>query len=229
MRSNVPYVHPLVVIFCLAIFSAVGWVISPLEFLSQDLLEMQHGATIAVLLIGLYSVRPFFLWPLSLFSVFIGYLIGFPEGVPAVLLGTLFTCSPPFLLAKHYRDRQVYFKRSKAVGERLTDVTGKLRGMIAARLSPAPADAVSYGAGLAGISVQTFALGTLIGELPWAIFYVFLGQSLQTVSTAAIRQTDIRLILLAAAVSVLLIARPLYEFAQGQTDKDDETSTDFSG
>lgn len=67
------------------------------------------------------------------------------------------------------------------------------------------------------------------GESPFQPLVSCLGQSLQTVSPAAIRQTDIRLILLAAAVSVLLIARPLYEFAQDQTDKGDETATDSSG
>ncbi len=88
--------------------------------------------------------------------------------------------------------------------------------MIAARLSPAPADAVSYGAGLTGVSTRIFALGTLIGEFPWAVFYVFLGQSLRTFSAAEIQQVDIRLVLLAAITSVLLIIRPIYGFLRNR-------------
>lgn len=184
---------------------------------------------LGVSLIGLYLVRPFFLWPLSIFSVFIGYTFGFPVGIPLVLLGTLLTCVPPFLIAARFDGEVTYIGRITEHGTTLVETTGELRGMVAARLSPAPADAVSYGAGLAGVTAQAFAVGTLIGELPWAIFYVLLGQSLRTFSAAAIQHTDIRLILVAAVISLLLIARPLYEFVRAHTDQDDKTSADHSG
>lgn len=213
----------------LGLFALVGFLYAPTEFLPLAQWGDRYWLFLVVGLAALNLVRPFLLWPLSIFSVFIGYAFGFPEGVPLVLLGTLFTCFPPFLIAARLDGEFTYFGRIAEHGTALVETTGELRGMVAARLSPAPADAVSYGAGLAGVSVQAFAVGTLIGELPWAIFYVLLGRSLRTFSTGAVQQTDIRLILLTAAVSVILVARPLYEFVRGHRGQDDVTSGDHSG
>ncbi|WP_185715617.1 TVP38/TMEM64 family protein [Halocatena pleomorpha] len=199
------------------------------EFLPLAQWSDRYWPMLVVGLIGLYLVRPFFLWPLSIFSVFIGYAFGFPVGVPLALLGTLLTCAPPFLIATWFNEGIPYFGRIVEHGTTLVETTGELRGMVAARLSPVPADAVSYGAGLAGVTTQAFVVGTLIGELPWAIFYVLLGRSLRTFSAAAIRHTDSRLILVVAVISLLLIARPLYEFVQEHTGRDEKTSTDHSG
>jgi uncharacterized membrane protein YdjX (TVP38/TMEM64 family) len=84
--------------------------------------------------------------------------------------------------------------------------------MIAARLSPAPADGVSIGAGLAGVSNWNFTIGTLIGELPWAIFYVTVGQSLQSFSSGSIQTVNIDFLIIASLAAVLLLARPFYRF-----------------
>ena len=205
----------------LGILAFVGVVYTPTEYLPLAQMSDSHWLLLIVGMIGIYLVRPFLLWPLSIFSVFIGYILGFPEGVPVVLLGTLLTCSPPFLLATRI-DEFAYFGQVAKRGASLVETTGELRGMVAARLSPAPADAVSYGAGIAGVSTRSFAVGTLIGELPWAIFYVLLGQSLRTFSAAAVQQTDLRLILLTAVISFLIIARPLYEFVRKHTSQDDK-------
>lgn len=157
-----------------------------------------------------YLIRPFVLWPLSLVSVFLGYLVGFPSGVLFVLIGTLVTCLPPFLLADYFHDLNGYVSQISATGESIVTTTGELRGMIAARLSPAPADGVSIGAGLTGISSWNFALGTLIGELPWAIFYVTIGQSLRSFSPDSVQTVNIEFLLVVSSVAVLLLARPIY-------------------
>ncbi|AZH26463.1 TVP38/TMEM64 family protein [Haloplanus aerogenes] len=191
----------------LGALAVLGW-----QYSVADLLAYIRGENRWVVVFGLgvlYLVRPLLLWPLSVFSVFIGYVFGFPVGVPLVLGGTLLTCLPPFLVATHFGHE---FGRLATHGSALVETTGELRGMVAARLSPAPADAVSYGAGIAGVPLRSFALGTLVGELPWALFYVLLGRSLRTFSAAGIEQIDLRLLLLAALVSVLLVARPLYEY-----------------
>lgn len=158
-----------------------------------------------------YLIRPFVFWPLSVASVFLGYLYGFPEGVPLVLVGTLLTCSPPYILANQVQEWNGYASRISDTGEILVNTTGELRGMIAARLSPAPADGVSIGAGLAGVSARRFALGTLVGELPWAVFYVVLGQSLQTFSSHMTQNINFEFLLFASLCAVLLVARPLYQ------------------
>lgn len=161
--------------------------------------------------IAFYLVRPFIFWPLSAASVFLGYLVGFPYGVPLVLTGTLVTCIPPFILADYFNKKAVYIGFLADAGETVVTTTGELRGMIAARLSPAPADGISVGAGLAGVSGQAFALGTLIGELPWAILYVGIGQSLQSFSSEAVQTINIDFLILMSVCSILLVARPLYQ------------------
>lgn len=208
----------------LALLVVVGWWYSPAEFLGSVERGHRHWTVVAVAVAGLYLVRPFFLWPLSVFSVFVGYLVGFPLGVAPVLLGTLITCLPPFLLADYVRDDTPYGERVAAAGETFVDATGELRSVVATRLSPAPADAVSYGAGVAGVSTGAFAVGTLVGELPWAVFYVLLGESLRTFSAAAIGGVDVRLLLGAAGVALVLVGRPLYEFLSGTVRREETGS-----
>jgi len=162
-------------------------------------------------LLGLYLVRGFLLWPLSAFSVFIGYVSGIPDGIPLVLVGTVFTCFPPFLIGKRLGRETEYFA-SVAAAEEVFTATGELRGMIAARVSPMPADIVSYGAGMAGVTSRTFIAGTLVGELPWAIGYVFLGDSLHSFSTAAANHISMQYISAAMIVAILLVARPLIRY-----------------
>ena len=194
----------------LVLFIGIHWLYSPAALLEN--LDERRWLLVAVGMTIFYFVRPFVLWPLSLASVFLGYLVGFPSGVPLVLTGTLVTCLLPFLLADYFQDVNGYTSRISATGESILSTTGELRGMVAARLSPAPADSVSIGAGLAGVSSWNFALGTLIGELPWAIFYVTIGQSLQSFSPDSVQTVNIQFLLVVSCVAVLLLARPVYRF-----------------
>lgn len=212
MASRSRALRPHILTIGFVALAVVGWQYSPTELLVVVQQAKRHWPLAVLGLAGLYLVRPFFLWPLSVFSVFIGYLFGFPMGVPVVLLGTLLTCFPPFLVAAHVNGSTDFFERLAATGATVVDATGELRGMIAARLSPTPADAVSYGAGVAGVSSRAFAIGTLVGELPWAVFYLLLGESFRTFSTDAIRGVDVRLLAVAVVVAALLLSRPLYEF-----------------
>ena len=174
-------------------------------------LDERRGVFVAVGVIIFYLIRPFMFWPLSLASVFLGYLVEFPSRVPLVLTGTLVTCLPPFLLADYFQDVNSFVSRISTTGESIVTTTGELRGMIAARLSPAPADSVSIGAGLAGVSTWNFVLGTLIGELPWAVFYVTIGQSLRRFSSDSVRTVNMEFLLVVSAVTVLLLARTIYQ------------------
>jgi Uncharacterized conserved protein len=158
-----------------------------------------------------YIIRPFVFWPLSLASTFLGYLVGFPNGVPLVLIGTVGTCLPPFLLANYFADVNRHVSHISGVSESVVTATGEIRGVVAARLSPAPADSVSIGAGLAGVSSWNFVIGTVIGELPWVILYVIVGQSLQSFSLDEIQSVRIELLLLLSAVAVLIVIKSLYE------------------
>lgn len=170
-----------------------------------------YGWTVvAVGVAGFYLVRPFVLWPLSVASVFLGYLTGFPLAVPLVLLGTVVTCLPPFLLADSFQEVNGYVTRLSRASESLVSSTGEGRAVVAARLSPAPADGVSVAAGLAGVSTRNFVVGTLVGETPWAILYVAVGDSLRSVSAVSDSTVDVEFLLVVSGCALLLVARPLY-------------------
>jgi len=185
------------------------WWLSPANLLES--LPERGYLLVAVGLAAFYLIRPFVFWPLSLVSIFTGYLVGFPLGVPLVLTGTLVSCAPQFVFANRFHDANKHVSRAADASESFVDTTGELRGMIAARLSPAPADAVSIWAGLAGVSGWAFALGTVIGELPWAVFYVSIGQSLQGFPSDTGQSVDTEFVLLISTCAVLLVVRPLYE------------------
>jgi uncharacterized membrane protein YdjX (TVP38/TMEM64 family) len=188
----------------------VHWVYSPAAVFES--LDERKWMFVTVSVTVFYIIRPFVLWPLSLASVFLGYLVGFPSGVPLILTGTLVTCFPPFLLADYFHNANKYISQISASGESIVTTTGELRGMVAGRLSPAPADSVSISAGLAGVSSWNFALGTLIGELPWAIFYVTVGQSLRSFSSNSAQTVNIEFLLAVSTISALLLAQPIYRF-----------------
>jgi uncharacterized membrane protein YdjX (TVP38/TMEM64 family) len=195
-------------LFGLVLVIGIHWVYSPAIIFES--LDKRGWMLIAVGVTIFCVIRPFVLWPLSLASVFLGYLAGFPSGVPLVLAGTLVTCFPPFLLADYFHDANDYVSQISATGESIVATTGELRGMVAARLSPAPADSVSIGAGLAGVSGWNFALGILIGELPWAVFYVTIGQSLRSFSSGSAQPVNVEFLVIVSILAVLLLARPVY-------------------
>ena len=201
----------------LAFAIAIHWWYSPADLFGR--LDSSGWLLVASGVIVFYLVRPFVLWPLSVASVFLGYLVGFPYGVPLVLIGTLVTCGPPFVLADYFSERGGYIERLSDAGETVVTTTGELRGMIAARLSPAPADGVSIGAGLAGVSGQAFALGTLIGELPWAILYVGIGQSLRSFTSGTVQTINVEFLMIVSVCAVLLVARPLYNLTAEKLKK----------
>lgn len=163
----------------------------------------------ALVLATLYLGRPVVLWPISAISILVGYVYGVGVGIPVALTGAVVTCLPPFLLARYAQTDSGLFGHLGTMGERLVANTGALRGIVAARLAPLPADPVSYAAGLSGVGSGQFVLGTLLGELPWVAAAVLAGHSMRSL---ALRGTDVGLWLVvgAASLAALLVAGPAY-------------------
>ncbi len=165
----------------------------------------------ALVFVPLLLVRAFVLVPVTLVTVFVGYRFGLVVGIPVALAATIVTCVPLYLVARHAPDSG-WFGTLGDWGTRTVDHVGGLRGTTAARLSPAPADVVSYAAGVSGVSPRAFVAGTLLGELPWAIGYVFVGSALSRVVYDV--DIDVGDLVAAGVVAVLLVARPLYRLAR---------------
>ncbi|MFB6172345.1 MAG: TVP38/TMEM64 family protein [Haloarculaceae archaeon] len=161
------------------------------------------------LLVALYLFRPFVGWPVSLLSALVGYRYGLAVGLPIALVGAVFTSLVPFAAGRYVAPRDGFLGRFATGSERYFSEVGHLRGLIAVRLAPTPAEATSTAAGAAGVSLSAFVVGTALGELPWTVAAVLAGRSLARFDPGSL-SPDPRLVVAAVAVAALLLAGPAY-------------------
>ncbi|MFB6281180.1 MAG: VTT domain-containing protein [Haloferacaceae archaeon] len=154
--------------------------------------------------LALAAIRPLVAWPVTLLALAAGFgygLVGAPVGLALMVL----TSMPPYLFARRVGGDG----RVAAVGERIAAATGGTRVIVASRFLPTPSDAVSAAAGVAGIGLRPFVVGTVIGEAPWAVAGALAGASLPSLVRGSVR-LDPRLVAAAALGAVLLLAGPGY-------------------
>ncbi|WP_435075990.1 TVP38/TMEM64 family protein [Halococcus sp. AFM35] len=184
--------------------------VSPAALLDRIADLRSQPFVFALVVAGLYLARPLVAWPMSLCSAVVGYGYGLP-GVPLALAGVLLTCLPPYALGRYAGDASALGRIGHA-GERFFARVGGSRGVAAARLAPLPADPVSVGAGLSGVGVREYFLGTLVGEVPWTVAAVLAGSSLSTLTVAGLGSAGVELALAAGALAVLALAGPAYGY-----------------
>lgn len=164
-------------------------------------------------LIVVYLARPFLLWPVSSIALALGYLYGPTAAMPIALVGAALTAMPPYLIGRFAQTDLGLFGYVQSSGERIVNAVGETRGVVAARLSPVPGDPVSYASGLAGVSVTPFAMGTVVGEIPWAIVAVFTGASMRTLSLSEFSVSP-ALVVALSGLGLIILAGPLYNHVQ---------------
>ncbi|MFB6113499.1 MAG: TVP38/TMEM64 family protein [Halodesulfurarchaeum sp.] len=163
-----------------------------------------------LILVLLYAVRPFLGWPISLLSGLVGYRYGIIFGLPIALLGVVATSLVPYSAGRYFDATGPILGRFGGGSRRYFDAAGDVRGVVAARLAPTPAEPISAAAGIGGVGTGAFVLGTLLGELPWTIAAVYVGHSLDTFSIGGLGY-DWRLIAGGVIASLVLLARPIYD------------------
>jgi len=163
----------------------------------------------AAALVAVYLVRPFLLWPVSAIALVLGYLYDPLIAFPIAILGAGLTAMPPYLLGRYATTDVGLFRHVSNSGEWVVSTVGATRGVIAARFSPVPGDAVSYGAGMTDVSLRPFLAGTMVGEVPWALAAILAGASMRSLSPSEF-SVDPLLIVALAIFAVLLLSRPLY-------------------
>lgn len=189
--------------------------LSPARLLAELAALSARPVLFGSALVVLYLVRPLFAWPISPISALVGYVLGVTYGVPVALVGAVLTCVPPFLFARHVGDdacrggERTLVSRLGDAGKRVVEVTGATRGVLAARLSPVPADPVSYGAGFSGVSTRAFVAGTFVGEIPWVVLEVLAGASMRQLSLQGLG-AGLHVVVGSAAVALLVLAGPTY-------------------
>lgn len=167
------------------------------------------GPWFLLVLLGLYSVRPFLGWPILVISALVGFRYGVLVGVPIALAGAAFTSLIPYGAGRLAADSTGLLGRLSGGSRSYFRQTGGLRGLVAARLAPLPAEPVSAAAGAGGVALPTFVVGTMIGELPWTIAAVSIGHSM-TAFTVGDVTPDWWLVGLGLVVALALLAGPLY-------------------
>ena len=187
-------------VVALAALTSPATVLDRLAWVAADPLRL----TLA--LVAVAVVRPLFAWPTTLLAVAAGYGLGL-GGFPLALALVVVTSLPPYWVAGlSAGDGSV-----AAAGERLVAETGDVRSVVGSRLLPLPSDVVSAGAGVAGVPLRAFALGTAVGEVPWVAAGVVAGDSFATLSTGSLSAAmDPRVVVGAAILAALAFAGPAY-------------------
>ncbi|WP_373190145.1 TVP38/TMEM64 family protein [Halolamina sp.] len=193
----------LLVLVTSTLLTSPAWLLARLDWLAADPVRF------VAILLTLALVRPLLAWPTTLLAVVVGYGWGV-RGLPFALALIVLTSVPPFLLAQ----RSAGGGRLATAGARAVDVAGDLRSVVISRLIPAPSDVVSAGAGLSGVPLRAFVVGTALGELPWAFAGVVAGESIETVVAEGLGAVvSLQLAAASAVVAVLLLAGPVYRQA----------------
>lgn len=199
--------------------AAVAWVASPEAAIGRLALLAGEPVLFGAALLALTAVRPFLAWPTTLLAVAVGFGYGW-VGVPLGVVLLVATAIVPYRLGRagrvRVRDASRTADRFCDAGERLATAAGDVRAVTATRLLPLPSDAVSVGAGAAGIGPRPFLLGTAAGELPWVIVGVAVGVSLDRLAAGDLAAVDPTVLVAMAGTGALLLAGPLYRTLAGE-------------
>lgn len=185
----------------------LGVVVSP-NSVREQLQSMLWEPWFPLALVGLYVLRPVLAWPISALSILVGFRYGLAVGFPVAMAGVVFTSLLPYGLARVYQPDSGLLGTAATGSRQFFGTTGHLRGVIAARLAPTPAEVISVAAGVGRVSLPAFVIGTVIGEIPWTAAAVFAGYSMRSLTLSA--NFDIRLAVAGAIAGGLLVAGPVY-------------------
>lgn len=146
-------------------------------------------------------------WALALAA---GALFGLGGGLFWALVGTLAGASLAFHLARYVNAGAIVPHDLPKIGPWIARAeAGGWRTIAFLRLTPIPGALVNYGLGLSALAWRDFALGTLIGSLPYALVFVQMGAGGRLAAEEGLAAARIPL-LIAGGVGVAALAASLY-------------------
>lgn len=193
--------------------AALAWDTSPDTALAPLTWLADRPVRFGAALLALTAIRPLLAWPTTLLSAAVGFGYGW-TGVPVAIALVTLTALLPYGIARSGRTRvRADFDaadRLCGAGERLAAAAGSVRAVAATRLLPLPSDAVSLVAGVSGIRLRPFLVGTAVGELPWVILGIAVGVSLDRLAGGDLSAVDPAVLAGMAGLGALLLAGPFY-------------------
>ena len=172
-----------------------------------------------VVLCLLAIVRPLLALPMSLLAGVVGYGYGF-AGFPLGWGLAVVTTVPPYVFGSRGqmdigREGRIAaaIQQFTTTGEQTVSVVGPTRSVAAARFMPIPSDVISVAAGISGVSIRPYLVGTAIGQLPWVAIGVVTGASANAIRADGIAAAfDIRFAVGLTAAAFLLLVGPLVRY-----------------
>jgi uncharacterized membrane protein YdjX (TVP38/TMEM64 family) len=122
-----------------------------------------------------YLLRPLFLLPITVLTVFTGFLYGPVWGMLYSLLATLASSSVAYVLGRFFGGDTLPLQTSWMNQLRLRS----FETVLTSRLIFVPGDAVNYACGFLKISFTAFLLATALGGLPGLLVGVLAGASIE--------------------------------------------------
>lgn len=194
----------------------VGLLLSP-SIVVDRLRSFLYSPWFPLALVGLYSLRPLLAWPISAISALVGYRYGLVLGFVIAIVGVVFTSLPAYAAGRYGRTDAGLIGRLTGGSQRYFAATGDLRGVVAARLAPVPAEPISAAAGAGRVALPAFVVGTVLGEVPWTLAAVVAGDAMRRFSLAEAAPGP-WLVLGGLLAAALLFAGPAYRYLRQGSD-----------
>ena len=153
------------------------------EILTEWLESLARSPYSVLLLLAVYVVRPLLFLPITLLTVFAGFLYGAVWGTIYATLATLLSCAVGYVVGYFLRGDKLQLQKGWL--ERLRERS--FETILVSRLTFLPGDVVNYAAGFLKISFVSFLLATAIGGMPGLLVGVLAGASLETFSATGFR------------------------------------------
>ena len=147
---------------------------TPVEQVVVILQGLQASPYAWLWLLLIYTVRPLTFIPVTILTVFAGFLYGAVTGIILSAFAATFTAGLTYLLAMVMTRR-----REPAPGgleQRLLD--NSFEAVLTSRLMSVPGDLLNYFAGALRVNFISFLLGTFLGGLPGVVMGVLAGASI---------------------------------------------------
>ncbi len=148
---------------------------NPVELLVSILQGLQASRYAVLWLLLVYLVRPLLLLPVSVLTVFAGFLFGPVIGMVWSVFASVGSAALAYGLARMVTGRRT--GPDGRVAQRLR--ANAFEAVLTMRLASLPGDPINFICGALRVPIWPFLLGTLIGGMPGVVIGVFAGASLE--------------------------------------------------